>query len=70
MTANNTKGRPNSLDGELKENVNTASHVQHDSTIDVNAMAAATTGGQVKGSVTASTGNRMQATDEEGTDNV
>ncbi|MFI5140841.1 MAG: hypothetical protein ACHQII_00670 [Bacteroidia bacterium] len=70
MTTNNSKITPNSLDGEFKENANNVNHVPHDSTIDVNAMAATTTGGQVKGSVTASTGNRMQTTNEEGTENV
>jgi hypothetical protein len=67
MTANNSKITPNSPDGKLNENIN---HVPHDSTIDVNAIAAATTGGQVKGSVTAQSGNRMQAPNEDGTKNA
>jgi hypothetical protein len=67
MTTNNAKGIPNSPDGELKENVNNASHVQPDPTT---GALAAVTGGQVKGSVTASSGNRMQTTNEDGTENV
>jgi hypothetical protein len=70
MTTNNSKSTPNSLDGEFKENVSNVSQVPHDSTIDVNAMAVAKTGGQLNGGVTASSAGRMQATNEEGTENI
>jgi hypothetical protein len=70
MTTNNAKDPSNLPDGELKENVNNASHVQPDSTIDVTGAVNAKTGGQLNGGITASSGNRMQAANEEGTENI
>jgi hypothetical protein len=67
MTTNNTKGTPNSLDGEFKENVNNASPVQPDPT--TGALAAAT-GGQVKGGVVASSAGRIESENEDGTATV
>ena len=70
MATNNSKVTPNSLDGEFKENVNNASQVPHDSTTHVNETLAAATGGQVKGGVVVSTGERIQTADEERTENA
>jgi hypothetical protein len=60
MEANNGNGTTNSMDGELKENSNTSRQVEQDPPLD------GTAGGQVKGGVTAQSGNRMEDENENG----
>jgi len=62
MAANNLNGTTNSLDGELKENLTDTRQVQQDSDEGLDAK----TGGQVKGGVVASSGDRMQDENESG----
>jgi|GEM_PF-3661047 len=70
MATNNSKGTTNPLDNELKENVNNTSHVPNDSTTHVNETLAATTGGQVRGGVVASSGSRMESENEKGSEGI